>query len=66
MKEPKYKEDILHQLLHEDGTPAAIILIKHYLATIQQTMSRSTDEIESLRKEIKELKRSQSKNPRRK
>jgi hypothetical protein len=49
--EPQYKDDILKQLRHCDGTPAALHIIDDYLVGIKQSLARAADEIEKLRKE---------------
>ena len=46
---PRYKDDILSQLLHADGTHAAVRQIEELLGGISQTLSRAADEIEQLR-----------------
>jgi hypothetical protein len=53
--EPKYKKDVLEQLLHIDGTPAAQRLANECISAMGQACSRAADEIERLRKENKVL-----------
>lgn len=61
--EPKFNKDILDQLLHYDGIPAAIRLIEEYIGGIKQVMAEAADEIESLRARVKELENKKNSGP---
>jgi hypothetical protein len=47
--DPKYKEDILEQLLHHDGCPAMIREMRLMITAVEQQLIRAADEIERLR-----------------
>ena len=57
--EPQYKDDILKQLRHCDGIPAAYSLIIEYMNAIKHSTARAADEIEKLRKENAILRKNQ-------
>lgn len=57
LDEPKFKTDILEQLLHQDGVPAVLRRMEEYVLGLGQHCSRAADEIEKLRKQNKHLKK---------
>lgn len=52
-----YQEDIVKHLRHENALPKVLSDMKYGRLAIMQAMTRAADEIESLRKQLKQAKR---------